>query len=45
MTLQFTCFSNNSLLGVRQVTRCLVSRRNEPNTSNVKWSLDDLCNI
>ena len=40
-----TCFRSRSLLADRHVTRYLVRFRNEPSTSNVKWSRDERCSM
>lgn len=40
-----TCFRSRSLLADKHVTRYLVRFRNEPNTSSVRWSRDERCNM
>jgi len=40
-----TCLSKRSLFADKHVTRYFVKLKNDPSTSGVKWSRDDLCNM
>jgi hypothetical protein len=44
-TWSSSCLRSSSLLALRHVTRYLVRLRNEPSTSKVRCSLDDLCSM